>query len=144
MSNVLSLPGLNNSFYKRNSNNELPPNILFVAGSNLSGFHGAGAAKTANQNFGAVYYQSTGRSGKSYLIPTKGAMVNGYLPILSLEQIKGYVDDFIQYTLNNPDLAFYVTPIGTGLAGYKHQQIAPMFKGAINCWFSEDWEMYLR
>src|SRR5690606_40602350 len=56
------------------------------------------------------------------------------LPIypLSLKQINYYVDLFIKFAgkqaLNNSGMVFKVTPIGTGLAGYRIEDIAPMFK----------------
>ena len=40
-------------------------------GSNLSGRHGAGAAKLARDKFGAQYGCGKGITGQSYAIPTK-------------------------------------------------------------------------
>jgi hypothetical protein len=45
------------------------PNHIFVFGSNLSGIHGAGAAKTALDLYGAVWEQGEGLQGSSYAIP---------------------------------------------------------------------------
>ena len=47
------------------------PNIVFVFGSNPEGRHGAGAAKIAREQFGAVYGQGEGLQGNAYAIPTK-------------------------------------------------------------------------
>ena len=42
------------------------------------------------------------------------------------------------------DVTFVVTAIGTGLAGYSHEQIAPMFMGApYNCVLPKEWESIL-
>lgn len=99
---------------------------IFVFGSNLAGRHGAGAALTAHKKFGATTGRCHGLDNHSYGIPTKDAD----LKILPLERIKKYVDNFIWDATNYPDLKFYVTKIGCGLAGYNSTQIAPLFKGA--------------
>lgn len=114
--------------------------VIFVFGSNLAGRHGAGAAKYARQNYGAIYGQGIGRQGDSYGIPTK----DRELRVLPLSEIRKYVNDFMLYAHANPHLEFYITAIGTGLAGYKHEEIAPMFKGApSNCRLPEEWKEYL-
>jgi hypothetical protein len=102
-------------------------NEVFVFGSNLSGRHGLGAAKTA-LGWGAKWGQASGLQGKTYGIPTKDASIRR---TLSIEEIKPFVDDFINFALKNPDLIFLVTEIGCGLAGLKPKEIAPLFKGAI-------------
>ena len=102
---------------------KLAPNEIFVFGSNLEGMHGGGAALTAYKKFGAVWGQGTGLQGQSYAIPT---MQGG------VETIKPYVDEFIQFAKEHPNLKFLVTPIGCGIAGFKPSQIAPLFKEAKN------------
>lgn len=99
---------------------------IFVFGSNLAGRHGKGAALCAKRDWGAVYGVGVGRTGDSYAIPTKGRR----LEVLPLDMIEDYVADFIAYARANPDLQFKLTAIGCGLAGYKPEQIAPMFKDA--------------
>lgn len=96
---------------------------IFVFGSNLAGRHGAGAALFAAKNHGAVYGVGMGLQGNSYAIPTK----NRNIETLPLGYIQEYVDIFIKYARANPDLQFQLTAIGCGLAGYKPEQIAPMF-----------------
>ena len=51
---------------------ELKDNEIFIFGSNLSGRHGKGAAKTA-LGWGAKWGQAKGLQGKTYGIPTKDA-----------------------------------------------------------------------
>lgn len=102
---------------------KLAPNEVFVFGSNLEGIHGGGAALTAYKKFGAVWGQGTGLQGQSYGIPT---MQGG------VETIKPYVDEFIQFAKEHPNLRFLVTPIGCGIAGFTPSQIAPLFKEAKN------------
>lgn len=99
---------------------------VFVFGSNLAGRHGKGAALWARQNRGAVYGQGIGPQGNSYAIPTKDEC----LRTLPLEKIAGYVRGFLNYALNSPSVQFQLTPIGCGLAGYRRDQIEPMFANA--------------
>ncbi|RSV13451.1 hypothetical protein CA236_17740 [Sphingomonas sp. ABOLG] len=99
---------------------------IFVFGSNLAGRHGKGAALWARQHRGAIYGQGVGLQGASYAIPTK----DGSLRTLPLTTIRPYVDQFIAFASSRPDLTFQLTPIGCGLAGYRHAQIAPLFRGA--------------
>ena len=102
---------------------ELGPNDIFVFGSNLAGVHAGGAARLANQKFGAIWGQGVGLQGNSYAVPT---MQGG------IETIKPYVDSFIEFAKSHPKLTFYVTKIGCGIAGFKEEDIAPLFKTAIN------------
>lgn len=114
---------------------------IFVFGSNTTGRHGKGAALTAKLHFGAKQGQGVGLEGQSYAIPTK----NGRLQTLPLSKIEQYVNDFIQFSNQHHELKFFVTAIGTGLAGYKHEQIAPMFANApANCRLPPEWIEILR
>jgi len=103
-------------------------NEVFVFGSNLSGRHGKGAAKTA-LGWGAKYGQASGIQGKTYGIPTKDASIRR---TLSIEEIKPFVDDFIEWAKYHSGNTFYVTEIGCGLAGLKPKEVAPLFKEAVN------------
>ena len=105
----------------------LKENEIFIFGSNTAGNHGKGAAKTA-LSWGAKFGQGDGLQGKTYGIPTK----DHRLRVLSIPQIKVYVDRFLIFAKNNPELKFLVTEIGCGLAGYKPKDIAPLFKDAEN------------
>jgi len=107
---------------------KLKKDEIFVYGSNLSGIHGAGAALDAYKKFGATRGRCHGLDNHSYGIPTKDENLN----TLPLERIKRYVDNFIWDAQNYPTLTFYVTAIGTGLAGYSANQIAPFFKPALS------------
>lgn len=101
---------------------------IFVFGSNLSGRHGKGAAKTA-LGWGAKWGQADGLQGKTYGIPTKDASIRR---TLSTEEIKPFVDRFIEFAKNNKQYTFFVTEIGCGLAGYKPKDIAPLFEDAVS------------
>lgn len=98
---------------------------IFVFGSNLAGRHGAGSALAAKQYYGAVYGVGVGRMGNSYAIPTKDEK----LAVLPIDTIANYVNEFIAYAYENPDLQFDVVDIGCGLAGYSPETIAPLFVG---------------
>ena len=99
----------------------LEPNEIFVFGSNLAGMHGGGAARIAHEQFGAEWGVGVGRTGQCYAIPT---MQGG------VETIRPYVDEFIRYAEQHPELTFLVTRIGCGIAGFTDEQIAPLFAAA--------------
>ena len=101
--------------------NSLAENEIFVFGSNLAGMHGGGAARTARLHFGAVMGQGTGLQGRSYAIPT---MQGGP------ETVQPYVDEFIGFAAQHPELRFLVTRIGCGIAGFDAEDIAPLFEKA--------------
>lgn len=95
---------------------------IFVFGSNLQGYHGGGAARVAINRFGAKFGVGVGLQGQSYAIPT---MQGG------VDTIKPYVDEFIEFARQHPELTFYVTRIGCGIAGFSDKQIAPLFRDAL-------------
>ena len=101
---------------------ELKADEVFVFGSNLDGMHGGGAAFVAWKQFGAVMGCGVGFRGQSYAIPT---MQGG------VETIKPYVDGFIAFAKEHPELFFYVTRIGCGIAGFRDKEIAPLFREAL-------------
>ena len=120
------------AFYGRGVDFPLPKNVdskllvtdelqggeIFVFGSNLAGRHDGGAARVAVEKFGAVYGQGVGLQGQSYAIPT---MQGG------VDTIKPYVDEFIRFADSHPELTFFVTRIGCGIAGFRDEEIAPLF-----------------
>jgi hypothetical protein len=115
-------------------------NWVFVFGSNLAGIHGAGAAKEAFNTYGAVWGEGVGRFGQSFGIPTKDEQIKS----MSLNQIEPFVELFIQYAAKHPELKFFMTRVGCGLAGNTDAKIAPLFKNAtINVIFPEQWKEYL-
>ena len=101
---------------------ELRENEIFVFGSNLAGAHGGGAAWLAYRRFGAVWGEGVGLHGRTYAIPT---MQGG------VDTIKPYVDDFILFAKEHRELTFLVTRIGCGIAGFRDEEIAPLFREAI-------------
>lgn len=113
---------------------------VFVFGSNEAGIHGAGAAKTALDHYGAIYGKSYGHYGDSFAIPTKDVLIE----TLPLERIEMYVQGFLAYAKGHKKIKFQITAIGCGLAGYRDKDIAPLFSGASpNCYFDDRWRIYL-
>ena len=102
---------------------KLGPGEIFVFGSNLAGMHGGGAARIAVDRFGAIMGQGVGLQGQSYAIPTMQGGVNTIQP---------YVDEFIRFADCHPEMTFLVTRIGCGIAGFRPEQIAPLFAAAVN------------
>jgi len=108
---------------------ELKPNEIFVFGSNLSGIHGGGAARLAFEKFNANWGTPIGIQGNSYAIPTKSENIQY---TLSVDVIKTYVDEFLEFAKQHKNLTFLVTEIGCGLAGHSPIDIAPLFHEAKN------------
>ena len=94
---------------------------VFVFGSNLQGLHCGGAAKLAYESFGAEWGVGAGPTGQCYAIPTMHGGV---------ADIKPYVDRFIEYATECDQNTFYVTRIGCGIAGFRDEEIAPLFAEA--------------
>ena len=102
---------------------ELKPNEIFVFGSNLAGAHGGGAARLAYNRFGAIWGQGVGLQGQCYAIPTMHGGVDA---------IKPYVNEFILFAKQHSEYKFLVTRIGCGIAAFTPDEIAPLFKDAID------------
>lgn len=101
-------------------------NPVFVFGSNLAGIHAGGAARWAYENCGAEWGVGFGLTGTSFAIPT----MDWEIEPLPLGDIQKYVRRFLKFAQARQDLTFQLTPIGCGRAGYKAEQVAPLFKDA--------------
>src|SRR5688572_28237036 len=105
---------------------DLPDDVIFVFGSNESGIHGAGAARLAFDVYGASLNQGFGFSAQTFAIPTKDWKIK----TLPLPVVEHYVSRFVAFVkepMVRNKWKFYVTKIGCGLAGFKPEEIAPMF-----------------
>jgi hypothetical protein len=112
------------------------PNAVFVFGSNLAGRHGAGAAKTARERYGAVQGRGEGLRGRSYGIPTK----DRDLGPLAIEYIAYCVRRFLAIASAAQANSFVVTRIGCGLRGLPDSVVAPLFADApSNCLLPIGW-----
>lgn len=126
---------------------------VFVFGSNTAGIHGAGAARHAYERHGAISGRGIGLWGNSYAIPTKGhtehkgwngRIIRNIGGPLSLADIKKHVEAFKNHARMHFDRDYKVTQIGCGLAGFKPEDIAPMFVGSpSNCLFDGAWHPWL-
>jgi len=106
----------------------------FVFGSNLLGHHGGGAARHAIEHCGAIWGRGEGMQGDSYALPT----MDESLRPLTLDQVREHVGIFLAFAQVNPQLTFHVTAVGCGIAGFKREDIIPIFKNApANCFFFE-------
>ncbi|WP_231373411.1 DUF4326 domain-containing protein [Thioalkalivibrio sp. ALE19] len=104
----------------------IPPEPVFVFGSNEAGRHGKGAARLARDHYGAVNGKGEGSMGQAYAIPTKDADLN----TRPLSAIQESVERFLEHARQTPDQRFAVTRVGCGLAGYADVDVAPMFAQA--------------
>lgn len=106
---------------------------VFVFGSNTAGRHGAGAAKTAVEKFGAIYGKGVGLQGQSYAIPTldysriESDEKDYSLDRSSLIDIQNHVKDLCDFARKNYNLKFYMTKIGVGLADFSMDEIQRVF-----------------
>lgn len=101
----------------------LEANEIFVFGSTLGGAHRGGAAKLAVEQFGAIMGQGEGLQGRSYAIPSM---------LKSISSVQQHVNKFLQFAAANPQWNFLVTKVGCGRAGFKEEEIAPLFAEALN------------
>lgn len=66
----------------------------------------------------------------------------------TVDEIKLYVQRFIEFAKNNPYKRFLVTKIGCGIAGFKSEEIEPLFEDVIkfkipNICLPEEWTLNL-
>ena len=47
------------------------------------------------------------------------------------KQNKNQIDEFIEFAKQRPELTFLVTRIGCGIAGFRDEEIAPLFAAAM-------------
>jgi len=144
--NAASISKQTPSYYKGNIT--LTANTIFVFGSNPEGRHGAGAAKVAKDNFGAIYGQGEGLQGNSYALPTKDLRVkenNGFKSISS-DEIINSIKKLYSVALQNPIKEFkigYRNTTEKSLNGYTGLEMIEMFNKAgtppNNILFSEEW-----
>ena len=124
----------------------LKPNEVFVFGSNTEGRHGLGAAETAKKKFGAIQGQAEGLQGQSYAIITKDlAKGERSIPLYGMDgnSIAEKVRDFVEFANSHPQLKFYVTKLGSKLAGYSIEEIKNIFDSVNTLYLSQDIKNYI-
>ena len=124
-------------------------NTIFVFGSNPEGRHGAGAAKTAVDKFGAQYGVGEGLTGNAYALPTKDLRVkeNNSLRSIPKNVIINNIRNLYATAKQNPTKQFKVAFRNgldeTTLNGYTGQEMIEMFIEAgqipANIIFSKEW-----
>jgi len=100
----------------------LRPSQIFVFGTDRQGSQKYGAAGLAAKSFGAQVGVSSGLTGNSYALPTKG---------ISLGELKEHVVEFEKFAREHTELKFLVTAIGCGHAGLDVSQVSEMFIGCV-------------
>lgn len=98
---------------------ELPENSIFVFGSNTLGHHDGGGAKLAHEKFGAIYGMGYGFQGKSFAIAT----LDDEMQKMSLLAMRTQLETLCWIAERMPTVKFYLTPIGTGIAGFKMEEL---------------------
>ena len=144
-------------FYKYNGNITPEKNVIFVFGSNPEGRHGAGSAKVAVEQFGAVYGQGEGLQGSAYALPTTELRqelqdhTKYNRQSLPEETIVASIVKLFECCEANPDKFFKVAyrnqPDEVTLCGYAGKDLMAMFVKAkdqhghwpSNIYFSEEW-----
>jgi len=104
---------------------ELKENEIIVVGTNMNGAHGGGAASFAADNFGLEEGVGEGLSGQAYAFPT----LNKDYSKRTLLQMACSKVKLYQVAEENPEKMFYVTKVGTGIAGFSLEDMRQVFKG---------------
>ena len=90
------------------------------------------AARAAAERFGAVFGHGVGLQGHSYAIPTMSVPGGNPANNLPLQTIRGYVQEFIDFADLYPELTFFVTRVGCGIASFHGEDIAQLFAAAYS------------
>lgn len=126
---------------------KLPDDGVFVFGSNTDGEHCGGAALVALKRFGAVNGQAEGPQGQSYAIPTMEyteveedfSNRRLYQKVrVSPSELERSCGSFILYARSHPELRFYVTKIGCGIAGWNVEEVAEIFASVLGSFLIPD------
>ena len=96
---------------------------IFVFGSNRAGVHGAGAALDARRFYGAEHGIGEGMTGCCYALPTRNTPRSS----MALAEVGEAVSRFLGFARKHEELSFRLTRVGCGLAGFRDEDIAPLF-----------------
>ena len=103
---------------------ELGDNQIFIFGSNLAGVHAGGAAKQAHEQFGAEMGIGEGLTGQCYAFPT----LERDMHKRGIRGLEAARDRLYATARALPEKEFLLTPVGTGIAGFTYEEIAPLFE----------------
>ncbi len=125
------------SKYTPDPKQEWLPNEIMVFGSNKQGDHFGGAANYAYQALGAEWGKGEGLSGQTYAFPTlnfattaKNSNPRQYVNIEHKVSVREFMESFMklkQCMLDHPELTFYVTKLGLGIAGWDLKTVHTLF-----------------
>jgi hypothetical protein len=114
----------------------LKKNQIFVFGSNLLGAHGGGAAHQAKEFFGAKKGCGEGLTGRCYAFPS----LDRNFHKRSWEDLEHSRDLFFSCAELHPDKEFLMTAVGTGIAGFSHEEMKSLFADPpLNVILPEEW-----
>ena len=120
---------------------------IFVFGSNYEGRHGAGSAKVAMRQFGAIYGQGRGIQGHAYGLITTDVKTH-VRPSVDRDEIILYIKELYTVARNYSNYKFKIAYRNSldkkTLCGYSGYELMDMFlnkSGEIpsNIWFSKEW-----
>lgn len=97
---------------------------VFVYGSNLGGINAGGAAKQAQEQFGAKEGVGEGFNGQCYAFPT----LNADFSQRTKEELEKSRDLFFSVAENHWELEFLMTKVGCGIAQYSEYEMKELFK----------------
>jgi len=129
--------------------------VIFVFGSNPTGWHGGGSAAVAVRLFGAEWGKGEGLQGSAYALPTTELrmekQVEGYGQSIPEDIICKSIRKMYDCAKSHPDKKFCVAyrnqPNEVTLCGYSGKELMSIFKEAAelnggypeNIYFSEEW-----
>lgn len=99
---------------------------VFVFGSNTRGKHAGGDDYIAYKKFGAQMGVAEGFTGNCYAIP----IIDIYGHKVSGTELLNSFKKFLREVVIRPETKFYLTPIGTGIAGWESCQITSIIQRA--------------
>lgn len=102
---------------------KLPPNYVFIFGSNLEGKHFGGAAKIAKEKFGAIEGKGDGWQGNSYAFPT---LDKNFKPRTE-KQLKKSAEQLYRCVKLNRYYIFILTKVGCGIVGFSEDYMKQFF-----------------
>lgn len=109
---------------------DLEVNEILAFGSNDEGLHYGGAAKIAFENFGAKWGIGEGMQGQTYAVPVLEVMNENMHTIPEIKLIQK-ICKFLEFVKLNPELTFYLTKIGCGIAGYPVKYMNLIFNKSL-------------
>lgn len=104
----------------------LKKNEVIIVGTNANGLHFGGAARQAFDNFGLEWGVSEGLSGKAYAFPT----LDMDMKPVSNTELKASRLKLYRCANEHPELTFYLTKVGCGIAGMDEVRVKKLFKNA--------------